>query len=87
MASAQPNVDTIVNSTCSYPQVIAALNADSPKLAKQFEAAPAATGWLKSLIAASPDKRRSMVAQAQAMPGMNQYTPVIMRVASSCSNF
>lgn len=87
VASAQPDVETIVNSPCTYPQVIAALNADSPKLAKQLEATPAATGWLKSLIAASPDQRRAMVAQAQAMPGVNQYTPVIMRVANTCTNF
>ncbi|HEX2214440.1 MAG TPA: hemophore-related protein, partial [Mycobacterium sp.] len=37
IASAQPDVETIVNSPCTYPQVIAALNPDSPKLAKQLE--------------------------------------------------
>ncbi|MGV0715484.1 hemophore-related protein [Mycolicibacterium sp. XJ662] len=87
IASAQPDIDTIVYSNCTYPQVVAALNAESPALARQLESAPAATGWLKSLIAAGPETRRAMVAQAQATPGTEQFTPVIMRVANTCSNF
>ncbi|HET6733639.1 hemophore-related protein [Mycobacterium sp.] len=87
IASAQPDVNPIINSTCTYPQVIAALNAQSPELAGQLEQTPAANGWLKSLIAASPDQRRVMVAQAQAFPGVQQYTPVITQVANTCNNF
>ncbi|MGE2692200.1 hemophore-related protein [Mycolicibacterium pulveris] len=86
-AAAQPDIDTIVYSNCTYPQVVAALNAESPQLARQLESAPAATGWLKSLIAAPPETRRAMVTQAQATPGAEQFTPVIMRVANNCSNF
>jgi hemophore-related protein len=87
IASAQPDTSVIVNSTCTYPQVMAALNDQSPDLAKQLSKTPAATGWLKSLIAAGPEQRRVMVAQAQAMPGVGQYTPVIMQVANTCNNY
>ncbi|MGV0642760.1 hemophore-related protein [Mycolicibacterium sp. XJ879] len=87
LAAAQPDIDTIVYSNCTYPQVVAALNAESPALARQLESAPAATGWLKSLIAAPPETRRAMVAQAQATPGTEEFTPVVMRVAATCSNF
>ena len=87
VASAQPVEDAIVNSPCTYPQVIAALNAQSPDLANQLEAAPAATAWLRGLIAASPQQRRQLVAQAKAMPGVEQYTGVITQVAYTCENF
>lgn len=87
VAAAQPVDDAIVNSTCSYSQVIAALNAQSPDLAQQFEETPAATGWLKSLIAAPAEQRRVMVAQARAFPGVQQYTGVITQVANTCNNF
>ena len=88
VASAQPAMDdVIVNSTCSYPQVTAALAAQDPKLAEQLQEVPAATGWLKSLIAAPPDQRRVMVAQARAFPGVQPYIPVINAVASTCQNF
>ncbi|MCV7223704.1 hemophore-related protein [Mycolicibacterium elephantis] len=87
IAAAQPDVDTIVYSKCTYPQVVAALNAESPELANQLVSAPAATGWLQTLIAASPEVRRDMIAQAQATPGAEQFTPIVVRVANTCSNF
>ncbi|MCV7279227.1 hemophore-related protein [Mycolicibacterium flavescens] len=87
VASAQPVDDVIVNSTCTYPQTIAALQAQDPKLAQQLQEVPAANGWLKSLIAASPDQRRAMVAQARSFPGVQPYIPVITAVASTCQNF
>jgi hemophore-related protein len=87
IASAQPDTSVIVNSTCTYPQVMAALNDQSPDLANQLSKTPAATAWLKGLIAAGPEQRRAMVAQAQAVPAVRQYTPVIMQVASTCNNY
>ena len=87
VASAQGVDDAIINSTCTYPQVIAALNAQSPDLASQLEATPAATAWLRGLIAASPDQRRNLVAQARSFPGVNEYTGFITQVAYTCSNF
>ncbi|BBY79831.1 hemophore-related protein [Mycolicibacterium pulveris] len=87
IAAAQPDIDTIIYSKCTYSQVVAALNAESPELATQLQSAPAATGWLQALVAAGPETRRGMVAQAQATPGVEQFTPIIMRVANSCSNF
>ncbi|MGV0853418.1 hemophore-related protein [Mycolicibacterium phlei] len=88
IASAQPAVDdVIVNSTCTYPQVTAALAAQDPQLAQQLQEVPAANGWLKSLIAAPPDQRRLMVAQAKAFPGVQPFIPVITAVANTCQNF
>jgi hemophore-related protein len=87
IASAEPDVSPIIDSTCTYPQVMAALSAQDSGLAQQLAQTPAATGWLKALIAAPPEQRKTMVAQAQAIPAVQQYTPVILAVAGTCNNF
>jgi len=87
IASASPDVSAIINSTCSYPQVMAALRAQDGALADQLAATPAANAWLQGLIAASPPQRTVMVAQAQAVPAVQQYTPTIVAVANTCNNF
>lgn len=87
IAAALPDPTPIINSTCTYPQVIAALNAQNPALAAQLQANPMATGWLHQLVNAGPDQRTKMVHQAENTPGVTQYTSVIMSVANTCNNF
>jgi hemophore-related protein len=87
IAAAQPDVETIVNSTCTYPQVISALNAQSPEAAGQIESNQMASSWLQQLVASPPDGRRAMIAQIQAYPQLNSYTGLINSVAASCNNY
>lgn len=87
IAYAGPDVSPIINSTCTYPQVMAALNAQDSGLAQQLSQNPAATGWLQALVSAGPEQRKAMVAQAQTIPAVQQYTPVILAVANTCNNF
>ena len=87
IASAQPDENAIVNSTCTYPQVMAALNAQSPETANELNANPVATGWLQGLVAAPPDQRAEMVQQVQGTPALQPYLPVIFQVAGTCNNY
>ncbi len=87
IASAQPDASAIVNSTCTYPQVMAALNDQSPETANELNANPIAAGWLQGLVAAPPDQRQQMVQQVQAIPALQPYLPVIFQVANSCNNY
>lgn len=87
IAAAAPNIDSIVNSTCTYPQVIAALNAEDPATANKVTSNPLATSWLQQLVASPPDQRRNMIAQVQGVPEIQAYGPVIGQVASSCNNY
>jgi hemophore-related protein len=87
IAAASPDTSAIVNSTCSYPQVVAALNDQSPDVANELSTSPLATIWLQQLVAAPPDQRQQMVAQAQNMPSLQQYMPVIIQVANTCSRY
>ncbi|HZN84873.1 MAG TPA: hemophore-related protein [Mycobacterium sp.] len=87
VAHAEPDVSAIVDSTCTYPQVIAALNDQSPETAAELNTSPIASGWLQGLVAAPPDQRAQMVQQVQGFPGIQQYLPVIFQVANSCNRY
>lgn len=86
VASADP-LDVAINTTCNYGQIMAALNAQDPGAAAQFNASPIAQGWLHSFLAAAPPRRAQMAAQLQAMPGAGQYVGLVESVASSCNNY
>ncbi len=87
IASAQPDIEAIVNSTCSYPQVVAALNVEAPQMAGELTSNPMASGWLQNLVASPPSKRRVLIAQVQGYPEVQQYTSTINSVAHTCSNY
>ena len=87
IASATPDTSAIVNSKCTYPQVMAALNDQSPATANELNANPLAVGWLQGLVAAPPDQRARMVQQVQGVPELQPYMPVIFQVANTCSNY
>jgi hemophore-related protein len=86
VASADP-IDTLINSTCTYQQAVAALNAESPDLAAQFNAQPMAKAQLRQFIAMNPDQRRASVQAAQSSPLWNAYIGPVMAAASNCANF
>lgn len=87
IAYADPNLDPIVNTTCSYPQVMSALNAQDPALAAQFSAMPANTAGLQQFLAMPPNQRLSMARMMQSTPGNQQYFGLIQQVFNTCNNF
>jgi hemophore-related protein len=87
IASADPGFDSAINTTCSYPQVVAALNAQSPADAAKFNSSPMAQGWLRSFLASPPPQRAQMAQQAQGMPGAGKYIGLIGQIATSCNNY
>ena len=87
VASADPDLGPIVNTTCNYSQVMAALNAQDPAAAAQFNASPFAQSALRQFLAAPPSRRMSMAKQAQSSPGAQQYFGLVQSVAASCNNF
>ncbi len=85
-ATAAPDLSAIINSTCSYEQVMAALNAQAPDVAKDIAGTPA-TGFIRQLVAASPAKRRQMIASVQGIPEVQQETSLILQIAGSCAQY
>jgi hemophore-related protein len=87
IASADPAMDAAINTTCSYPQVVGALNAQSPAAAAKFNSSPMAQGWLRSFLASPPPQRAQMAQQAEGMPGAAQYIGLLGQIAASCNNY
>jgi hemophore-related protein len=86
IASADP-MDAIINTTCNYGQVMAALNATDPGAAAQFNSSPMAQGYLRQFLASPPPRRAQMAAQLQAYPQAGQYVGLIQQVAGVCNNY
>ncbi|BBX46941.1 hemophore-related protein [Mycobacterium cookii] len=86
-ASADPDLGPIINTTCSYPQVMAALNAQDPAAAGQFNASPIAQSALRQFLGSPPNRRMTMAQQMQSSPGAQQYFGLIQQVAATCNNY
>jgi hemophore-related protein len=86
VASADP-MDSVINTTCNYGQVMAALNATDPGAAAQMSASPMAQGTLRQFLASTPPRRAQMIQQMQAYPQAQQYVGLMQQVAGVCNNF
>jgi hemophore-related protein len=87
VAAADPDLGPIVNTTCNYSQVIAALNAQDPAAAAQFNGSPFAQSALRQFLAAPPSQRMAMAQQAQSSPRAQQYFGLVQSVAATCNNY
>jgi len=87
IASAQPDVSGVVNTTCSYDQVVAALNAHDPASAAEFTGSPVAVGWLNQFLGAPVSQRQQMLQQVQSIPAAAPYTALVVQVANTCNNY
>ena len=87
IASAQPGVDAAVNSTCTYPQFIAALTDRDAAASAQLQSSPLAVAYVQDFIGAPPgsDDRRARIAQLQTYPEFASYAGLIFSAAASCS--
>jgi hemophore-related protein len=80
-------LDPAINVTCSYSQAVAALNAQSPAVAQEFNASPAAQAWVRTFFVSPPNKRQQMAQQAQSVPGAQQYVGLVLQIADTCDNY
>jgi len=92
-ASADSMMDALVNTSCSYGQVTAALNAQSPAWASQLRNRPDMQANLQQFLALPADQRQQQIAQQQAAnPQLQamlaaQLGPTIVQVANTCMNY
>jgi hemophore-related protein len=86
MASAQ-DLSPIINTTCTYPQVLGALTAQDPAAAAELTSSPMANGVVQEFLA-SPIPQRQVTAQRLAgMPAAAQYLDTMLMVAGTCNNY
>ena len=86
VASAEPDLAPLVNTTCSYSQAIAALNANSPDAAQAFNGSVLAQFWLRSFLGSSPDQRQHML-QGLSASRAQQYLGPALQAAGTCNNY
>jgi hemophore-related protein len=87
IASADPDLGPIVNTTCSYPQVMAALNAQDPAAAAQFSASPTSQSYLRQFLAAPPDQRQQMAGMIAGAGPNQQYLGLLQQVFNTCNSY
>lgn len=83
VASADPIVDT----TCSYPQVMAALNTENRALAQKFSANPLAAAMLGNFLSAAPGERVQLVQEYQSTSWGQKYFGAMSSIANTCNNY
>ena len=86
IASADP-IDDAVNTTCTFRQVMAALNSVDPGAAAQVNANGMAKGQLQRFLGSGPVERRAMMNQLAAYPAAQQYVNDLTSVAATCNNY
>jgi hemophore-related protein len=91
VASADPDLGPVFNTTCNYSQVVSALNAQTPAAAAQLNASPSAQAALRGFLDSSPDQRRQIAQELQSrFPQSQQYIPLYagfaVEVATTCNN-
>jgi hemophore-related protein len=89
IASAQPDLGPAVNSTCTYGQVVAAVNAENPEAAAGFNASPPDQARIQQFLAAPPgsSERATMAQMAVNTPGTEQAMTVLAHVFAVCNNY
>jgi hemophore-related protein len=92
VASADPDLDPVINTTCSYSQVVSALNAQTPAAATQLNGSPSAQAALRGFLDSSPDQRQQIVQELRGrFPESQQYIPLYAgfaaQVANTCNNY
>lgn len=89
IASAAPDLGPAVNSSCTYPQVLSALNTERPQAAASFSQSPGDQALIQQFLAAPPgSSQRLMMAQTVANnPAAAESIPVLQHVFSVCNNY
>lgn len=87
IASAQPNFEPMINTTCTYDQAMSAIHAENPMAAQYLDSSPPNLEFLRVFIASTPDERRNLISQVQNNPGAAEAFPVIQQMFASCPNY
>jgi hemophore-related protein len=85
VASAGPDIGPLINTTCNYSQVVAALQANAPDMANALSANPQAQAGLRQFLALTPDQRRQYVNNPQqvTLPDIPQPLLDVIRTCNS----
>ena len=87
VASADPDLGPAINTTCTYDQFVAALNAANPTMAEYFNSSPQMQSGLRQFLAGSPSQRKQWAQEMVSLPQNQPYLGVIAQAFNTCNNF
>lgn len=87
IASATPDLGPAVNTTCTYPQLVAAMNAQGPEVSAVFNGSPVLQSGFQQFIASGPAKRQQMAEEMVNAPGVGPYIGPMQQAFATCNNF
>jgi hemophore-related protein len=76
-----------VDTTCTYNQAVAALNAQDPTIAALFNSSPEAQSGLRQFIAGSPSQRKQLAHEIVSDPDSQPYIGVLQQTFATCNNY
>src|ERR1700728_2089466 len=87
VASADPDIGPMVNTTCTYDQAMRAVHAENPMAAQYLDQSPPNLQFLQTFMASSPDERVNLLKAIQNNPGANQAFPIFKQMMTDCKNY
>lgn len=87
VASATPDLGPAVNTTCTYPQLVTALNAQDPQAGAAFDQSPQLKAGLQMFLASGPVQRQRMAANIANAPAFAPYLGSVQQAFLTCNNF
>lgn len=87
VASAAPDLGPAINTTCTYPQLVSALNAQDPQVGTVFSQTPILQKGLRDFIEAGPEARTRQAHNVSAAPAFQPYIGTIAAAFNTCNNF
>ena len=87
VASAAPDLGPAVDTTCSYPQLVSALNAQGPGAGAAFSQSPVLQAGLRQFLASGPAQRQQMAENMANAPEFAPYMGTVEQAFLTCNNF
>jgi hemophore-related protein len=87
VASAAPDLTPAINTTCSYPQFMSALNARNPQAQGAFDSSPVLRNGLSEFLASGPERRREIAQYVAASAMFAPYLGTIEQAFNTCNGF
>jgi hemophore-related protein len=89
VASADPDLGSAVNSTCTYSQFVAALNAQNPTYGSALNSSPPMQADLQTFLAERPasERRQRFAKNVANNPAYQQLLPILQTAFDTCNNF
>lgn len=87
LASATPDIGPMVNTTCTFDQVMRAVHAENPMAASYLDSSPPNLQFLRQFMSSTPDQRVTLLNAVKNNPGADEALPVFTQMMTSCVNY